>query len=60
MPMMIRINRYAVVMRAQYATGALQAALVRVVAPLAQRLPVGPIPEQIDPALMRDDVIHYR
>lgn len=58
-PMVARVNRYAIEAAADHSAGLLQALLVSVVAPLAQCLVVLWIPEQFMVALVRDDVIDH-
>lgn len=59
-PEMGGIYRLAVLGAAKHPTRLLKALFVRVVAVLAQRLPVGAIPEQLGVTVMSLDVIDHR
>jgi hypothetical protein len=56
----VRIERDAIEVAADYSTGHLKALLVTVVASLAQRLVVGWFPEELLVALVRLDVVNHR
>ena len=56
-PVMPRIQWLAALVAPGLAARLLQALLVRVVARAAERLPIGPIPEQRHVATVRDDVV---
>ena len=56
-PVMPRIQRFAALVAPDLTARLLKALLVRVVARPAERLPVGPIPEQSHVTTVRDDVV---